>query len=59
VTENDNGVFAVPLWMKATLVSPPGANFDVFVYVPSADVRECSAVSASGTSTSGTDSAMS
>jgi hypothetical protein len=56
VTENDNGVFGSKLKLNATLQSPAGANFDVFVYVPSSDTRECSTVSASST-TSGFDSA--
>jgi hypothetical protein len=42
--------------MLATLTSPPGANFDLYVYVPGSDTRECSAVSNSSTTT-GFDSA--
>ena len=58
VTENDNGVFAVPLIAKAELTSPPGTNFDVYLYVAgSLSGQECSAVSASSTSTSNFDSA--
>jgi hypothetical protein len=57
VTENDNGPLADPLKMKVTLVSPPGANFDLYLYVPSSDTLECSAVSSSSTSTSSTDTA--
>jgi len=57
VTENDSSVFANSLEMKATLVSPAGANFDLYVYVPGSDTLECSAVSASSTSTSATDTA--
>jgi hypothetical protein len=56
VTENDSSIFANSLEMKATLVSPPGANFDLYLYVPGTDTIECSAVSASSTTT-GTDTA--
>lgn len=57
VTENDSGVFGVQLWMTATLTSPPGSNYDLYVYVPSSDTLECSAVSYQSTTTSSTDSA--
>ncbi|HEY8078560.1 MAG TPA: hypothetical protein VIF62_30730 [Labilithrix sp.] len=57
VNENDSSVIANSLEMKATLVSPAGANFDLYVYVPGSDTLECSAVSASSTSTSSTDTA--
>jgi hypothetical protein len=43
--------------MKAVLVSPAGTNFDLYMYVPSADTLECSVVTASSTSTSATDTA--
>lgn len=56
VTEDDSGFTGVPLWMTATLVSPPGTNFDLYVYVPDSDTIECSAVTAQSTSTSSTDS---
>jgi hypothetical protein len=56
VSENDSSVFATSLRMKATLVSPAGANFDLYVYVPGSDTIECSAVSASSTTT-GSDQA--
>lgn len=56
VSENDSSIFANSLEMKATLVSPAGANFDLYVYVPGSDTLECSAVSASSTTT-GTDEA--
>lgn len=58
VTENDEGAIGKQLWMTATLVSPPGANFDLFVYVPNSDTMECSTVSSHSTSTSSTDSAQ-
>lgn len=57
VTEDDSSVFAVALWMKATLNSPAGANYDLYVYVPGSDTRECSAVSKSSTSSATTDTA--
>jgi hypothetical protein len=57
VTEDDSSIFAVPLIAKAELTSPPGTNFDVYVYVAgSSSGQECSAVSASSTTT-GFDSA--
>lgn len=56
VTEDDNSLFGMSLWFTATLTSPPGTNFDLFLYLPEkAGARECSAVSASSTSTSDTD----
>lgn len=57
VTEDDSGPFGVQLWMTATLASPPGTNFDLYVYVPSSDTRECSAVSYQSTSTAANDMA--
>ncbi|HVJ91569.1 MAG TPA: hypothetical protein VM580_17320 [Labilithrix sp.] len=56
VTEDDNVVFGFPLSLAATLVSPPGTNFDLYVYVPSSDTLECSAVSYQSTATGSTDS---
>lgn len=57
VTENDTSVSGLDLWMTATLVSPPGENFDLFLYVPSTDTQECKAVSVKSTSTGATDKA--
>lgn len=57
VTEDDSDIAGVQLWMTATLTSPPGTNYDLYVYVPSSDTLECSAVSYQSTSTSSTDSA--
>jgi hypothetical protein len=57
VTENDSAVSALELWMTASLVSPPGTNFDLFVYVPGSDTLECSAVSEQSTSTGSSDTA--
>ena len=44
VTENVTGIFSSgqSLRLKATLVSPPGKNFDLFLYLPdSGGVKEC------------------
>lgn len=59
VTEDDNGLMGVQLWLTATLTSPPGTNFDLYVYVPSSpgNALECSGVSAQSTSTGSTDTA--
>ncbi|MCW5835476.1 MAG: hypothetical protein KIS78_23945 [Labilithrix sp.] len=57
VTEDDSGIAGVQLWMTATLTSPPGTNFDLYLYVPSSDTRECSAVSYQSTSTTANDTA--
>jgi hypothetical protein len=57
VTEDDSSAFAAKLWMKATLNSPAGSNYDLYVYVPGSDTRECSAVTKSSTLTSTTDTA--
>lgn len=57
VTEDDSSISPMKLWMKATLTSPPGANYDLYVYVPGSDTRECSAVTKSSTSSATTDTA--
>lgn len=57
VTEDDSSAFGAKLWMKATLTSPPGANYDLYVYVPGSDTRECSAVTKSSTTSATTDTA--
>ncbi len=57
VTENDSDLFGVSLQLTATLTSPSGTNYDLYLYVPSSDTLECSAVSAQSTSTSVNDSA--
>ena len=42
VTEDDSGPFGVLMSMTAQLTSPPGVNFDLYVYVNSGcDVVEC------------------
>ncbi len=56
VTENDNGIVGLSLLAKAELTSPPGTNFDLFVYVPaSASSQSCTAPTKSATSTSSSD----
>jgi hypothetical protein len=57
VTEDDSGLTGVKLWMKATLNSPAAANYDLYVYVPGSDTRECSNVTKSSTSSATTDTA--
>lgn len=58
VTEDDDGVAGVELRATATLTSPPGTNFDLYVYTGSSSAHECSAVAAQSTNGSGTDSAQ-
>lgn len=44
------------LKVKATLVSPPGTNFDLLMYVPSGDTAtDCSVFAAASSATSGED----
>jgi hypothetical protein len=58
VTENDSSIFGNSLEMKATLGSPAGANFDLFLYLPGdGSGRECSAVASKSQQASGTDQA--
>jgi hypothetical protein len=58
VTEDDSSPFANDLSILAQLTSPPGTNYDVYVYVNTgSDVVECTTPSASGTSTGTTDQA--
>lgn len=57
VTENDSSLFGASLRLAAALKSPAGTNYDVYLYLPSSDTLECSAVSAQSTSTSVNDSA--
>lgn len=52
VSEDDSDVFGVSLLMKAELTSPPGTNFDVFLYLAGGTSgQSCSGVSQSSTST--------
>lgn len=58
VTEDDSSPFANDLAILVQLTSPPGTNYDVYVYVNSgSDVVECTSVAGSGTSTGTTDQA--
>ena len=61
VTEDDQGVLGVALNVTANLTSPPGANFDLFLYMDPADTpstRMCTgAPVASSTKASGVDTA--
>lgn len=60
VTEDDSSITAISLIVKAELTSPPGTNFDVFLYVAGGSSgQECSAVNASSTNASGLDTAKS
>lgn len=52
VTEDDSSFVGVPLRLTATLKSPPGSNYDLYVYVPSTDTIDCSVVSGQSTNTS-------
>jgi hypothetical protein len=54
--EGDSSVFASRMNLKAELTSPPGTNFDLFMYVPGGSSgQECSAVTVSSTNASGLD----
>ena len=55
VGEDDPALLGNTLELNAILTSPPGANYDLFVYLPGSDTRECSAISSQSTSTTSTD----
>jgi hypothetical protein len=56
-TEDDDGIFGLTLLVTATLTSPPGADFDVFMYVNTgSDSVECSATIGDHSSSGSTDS---
>jgi RNA polymerase subunit RPABC4/transcription elongation factor Spt4 len=60
VTENDSSAIGKKLNVAVSLVSPPGANFDLFLYVNTGGTitdRACSTVSAQSTNASGADTA--
>jgi hypothetical protein len=58
VNEGDSSVFAAGMKLTVNLTSPPGENFDLYLYVnTSTDVTECTSVSASSTNTGTTDQA--
>lgn len=57
VTEDYHSVlFGQSLTFKATLTSPPGANYDLYLYRPDSDVTECTKVSGKSENATGDDS---
>ena len=60
MTEDDHNPLGKKLNAHVTLTSPPGANFDLFLYLDSggsATSRACAAVSASSANATGPDTA--
>ena len=58
VTENDSGVFGVPMNVTAQLTSPAGTNYDLYLYVNAgSDVVECTTPTAMSMNTGTTDQA--
>jgi len=57
VTEDDSSAFGAKLWLKSQLTSPAGSNYDLYVYVPGSDTRECAAVTQKSTTSATSDSA--
>jgi hypothetical protein len=59
VTEDESSLVGTPLWLKATLTSPSGVNFDLHLYVPSSgpDVRACSGAPTKSSTTAGAETA--
>ena len=56
VTEDDSSPFATPMKLTVNLTSPPGVNFDLYLYVNSgSDVVECSTASGQSMSTGTAD----
>ena len=54
VTENDSGVFGVPMNLSVTLTSPAGENFDLYLYrAGNASAIECTKVAGSSANPSG------
>jgi hypothetical protein len=54
MTENEDGPFARRMRLRAQLDSPPGSNFDLYLYVnPNSDVLECNNVRGSSTNGAG------
>ena len=50
IIENDSSPLGVPMKLKVTLTSPPGMNFDLYVYLGgSVNAIECTSVKASST----------
>ena len=58
ISENDSDVFGVPMNVTATLTSPAGINYDLYLYLNTgSDVIECASATQSSTSTGTSDSA--
>lgn len=58
VTEDDSSPFATPMNLTVNLTSPPGVNFDLYLYVNGgSDVVECSTASGQSMNTGTTDQA--
>jgi hypothetical protein len=58
VTEDDSNPFGVPMNLTVNLTSPPGVNFDLYLYVNSgSDVVECSTSAGQSMNTGTTDQA--
>ena len=60
MTENNTGIFSSgqDLRLKATLTSPPGKNFDLFVYVSGdSTTKECQTVTDKSENATGDDKA--
>jgi hypothetical protein len=62
VREDDAGVIGIPLQVTANLVSPPGANFDLFLYMDDAALPQTQVCTgppiASSTNVSGVDTVI-
>lgn len=56
ITEDDNSVIGTKLKAKVDLTSAAGSNYDLYVYLPGSDVRECAAYTKQSASTGATDS---
>jgi hypothetical protein len=54
VTENDSGIFGVPMKLAVTLTSPPGENFDLYLYLAGdSSSTQCTTVAGSSTNGAG------
>ena len=57
VTEDDNSPLGTAMNMTVQLMSPPGTNYDLYLYVNTgSDVVDCNSISGSGMSTQQLDS---
>jgi hypothetical protein len=60
VTEDDSGVTGAPMQVYARLISPPGANFDLYAYLdPDSMTLACNAPYAQSVHPAGTDDEIS